>query len=194
MTIFGYARVSDEDQNYDAQIAELSAAGVDAKNIRREKASAKTAKGREELELLLEWMREGDTLIVTKLDRFARNTVDTLTLLTGLAERGIKFRSLAEPWATISNESDELMLTVMAGIAQFERKRMLARQKAGIERAKAGQERRDNGMLKYAGRPAKTDRAAILTDLAAMGATKTADKHGISRRMVYVIRDEAARA
>jgi DNA invertase Pin-like site-specific DNA recombinase len=191
MTIYGYARVSDEDQNLTQQLAELKAAGCEM--VKCEKASAKSTDGREILTTLLEFMHDGDVLIVSKLDRFARSTLDTLTLLTDLAKRGIKFKSLAEPWADTTTPAGELITTVFAGVAQFERRRMLERQHAGIKRARDGQERRDNGMLKYAGRPAKLDRAGILADLrGGMGATAVAEKHGISRRMVYVIRDKAA--
>lgn len=189
MTVYGYARVSDEEQSYEQQVNELKAAGCDM--IRQEKRSAKTMEGREQLCLLLEFMREGDTLIVSKLDRLARNTIDMLTIVEDLGRRRIKFRSLAEPWADTTSPAGELILTVMAGIAQFERKRMRERQEAGIMRARQNGERRENGMLKYAGRPQSLPRDEILADLAGgMKPASVARKHGIARTSVYNVKKE----
>jgi DNA invertase Pin-like site-specific DNA recombinase len=193
MTIYGYARVSTEDQNLDQQVAELKAAGCNM--IRHEKVSGKSTAGRDQLALLLEFMHEGDTLIVSKLDRLARNTLDMLQIITDLGARGITFKSLAESWADTTSAANKLMLHVMAGIAEFERDRMKERQRAGIDRAKANGERRDNGALKYAGRPAKLDRAAIAVDLAAgMKPAHVARKHGVSRFTVYEVKGAQAEA
>ena len=74
--------------------------------------------------------------MVTKLDRLARSTLDMLMIITRLGERGVKFVSLAEPWANTDNPAAKLMLTVMAGIAEFERGRIRERQREGIIQAK----------------------------------------------------------
>ena len=92
--------------------------------------------GREQLALLLDLIAEGHTLVVTKLDRLARSTLDMLTIITKLGERGVKFVSLAEPWANTDNPASKLMLTVMAGIAEFERGRIRERQREGNVLAK----------------------------------------------------------
>lgn len=109
MTILGYARVSTDDQSLDIQREQLRAAGC--KRIFEEKASGKSADVRAELQALLKFAEPGDTIVVTKLDRLARSTLDMLRLITGLAKRGITFKSLAEPWASTDNPAAELMLT-----------------------------------------------------------------------------------
>ena len=110
---FGYARVSSDGQDLTAQRNALHAAGCDI--IREEKVSGGSTAGREQLAILLDFIAEGDTLVVTKLDRLARSTLDMLTIITKLGERGVKFVSLAEPWANTDNPASKLMLTVMAG-------------------------------------------------------------------------------
>jgi DNA invertase Pin-like site-specific DNA recombinase len=94
MAIYGYARVSSDDQDLTIQREALNAAGC--KVIREEKISGGSREGRKELETLIAFLRPGDTLIVTKLDRLARSTLDMLTLITDLGKRGIGVRSLAE--------------------------------------------------------------------------------------------------
>ena len=132
---FGYARVSSDGQDLSAQREALRAAGCDI--IREEKVSGSSTVGREQLAILLDFMAEGDTLVVTKLDRLARSTLDMLTIITQLGERGVTFVSLAEPWANTDNPASKLMLTVMSGIAEFERGRLRERQREGIAVAKA---------------------------------------------------------
>jgi len=151
MTTFGYARVSSDDQSLDLQRASLKAAGCEM--IREEKVSGASREGRDELAVLLEFIRQGDTLIVCKLDRLARNTVDMLTIITDLGERGVAFKSLAEPWADTTSPAGKLMLTVMAGVAEFERGRIKERQREGIEAAKA------KGV--YTGGKQQVDRVAV---------------------------------
>ena len=131
---FGYARVSSDGQDLTAQRNALQAAGCDI--IREEKVSGGSTAGREQLATLLDFIAEDDMLVVTKLDRLARSTLDMLTIITKLGERGVKFVSLAEPWANTDNPASKLMLTVMAGIAEFERGRIRERQREGIVLAK----------------------------------------------------------
>lgn len=135
MTKIGYARVSSADQDNAIQVAALRAAGCTV--IRQEKASGSSTKGRTELETILDFIREGDTLVVTKLDRLSRNTIDMLGIITALGDKGVAFVSLAEPWASTDTPAGKLMLTVMAGVATFERERLKERQLEGIAKAKA---------------------------------------------------------
>jgi DNA invertase Pin-like site-specific DNA recombinase len=135
MALLGYARVSTDDQSLDIQREALRAAGC--QRLFEEKASGKAADSRDELQALLKFAEPGDTIIVTKLDRLARSTLDMLQVITSLGKRAITFKALAEPWASTDNPAAELMLTVMAGIAQFERGRLRERQAEGIARAKA---------------------------------------------------------
>lgn len=151
MTTFAYARVSTDDQDLTVQREALKAAGCEI--IREEKASGKSRSGRDQLDTLMQFIREGDTLIVTKLDRLARNTLDMLSIIQELGDRGVGFRSLAEPWADTTSPAGKLMLTVMAGVAEFERARIKERQREGIKRAKA------NGV--YKGGTVKHDPEAI---------------------------------
>ncbi len=117
-----------------AQRNALQAAACDI--IREEKVSGSSTAGREQLAILLDFIAEGDTLVVTKLDRLARSTLDMLMIITKLGERGVQFVSLAEPWANTDSPASKLMLTVMAGIAEFERGRIRERQREGIVLAK----------------------------------------------------------
>ncbi|MCV0371749.1 recombinase family protein [Filomicrobium sp.] len=130
----GYCRVSTDDQSLDIQQDQLKAAGCE--RIYEEKISGKDAGNRPELAKVLAFVREGDVIVVTKLDRLARNTLDMLTIITDLGERGVKFTSLAEPWANTDSPAAKLMLTMMAGVATFERERIRERQAEGIKRAK----------------------------------------------------------
>lgn len=130
----GYCRVSSDDQSTAIQREALEAAGCE--RIYEEQVSGANVEGRHELLKVLSFVREGDVLVVSKLDRLARNTLDMLTIITDLGDRGVKFTSLAEPWANTDSPASKLMLTMMAGVATFERERIKERQREGIERAK----------------------------------------------------------
>jgi DNA invertase Pin-like site-specific DNA recombinase len=133
MAIFGYARVSTDGQTVSAQVADLSAAG--ATKIFSETASgAKT--DRAQLAKLLRTVKAGDVLLVTRLDRLARSTRDLLNVLHTLGERGVGFRSLVDTWADTTTPHGRLMLTVLGGLAEFERELIRARTGEGRERAK----------------------------------------------------------
>src|SRR5262249_48632826 len=121
MTIYGYARVSTDGQSQSvaAQEAQLRAAGC--AKVYSEKISGKGRDGRVELAKLLKRLDKGDVLIVTRLDRLARSTRDLLNILHDLGDRGVGFKSLADAWADTTTAHGRLMLTVLAGIAEFER-------------------------------------------------------------------------
>lgn len=188
--LIGYARVSTDGQSNKQQEAELRAAGCT--RIFADKASG-ASKDRPELKRLIDFLRPGDCVVVCKLDRLGRNTLEMLEICRDIAAAEATFRSIAEPWADTTSPAGSLILTVMAGVAEFERARMRERQRAGIDRARRNGELRDNGLPKYAGRPRKKDRAAILRALeAGEGATAISNRLGCSRRFVYVVRDDAA--
>lgn len=126
MALIGYARVSTHDQSVDVQLEQLTKAGC--QRIFEERVSGKSVAGRDELHAAIKFMVPGDVLVVTKLDRLGRNTIDMLTLITDLGKRGIKFTSLAEPWANTDSPAAELILTLMVGVATFERGRSRERQ------------------------------------------------------------------
>jgi DNA invertase Pin-like site-specific DNA recombinase len=132
--IYGYARVSTDGQSLASQDAELTAAGC-VKVFAEKVSGAKT--DRVELAKVLKRIEAGDLLIVTRLDRLARSTRDLLNILHALAERGAKFKSLADPWCDTSTPQGELLVTVLAGFATFERHLIKARTDDGRQRAKA---------------------------------------------------------
>jgi DNA invertase Pin-like site-specific DNA recombinase len=116
------------------QIAELQAAGCD--RIYREKVSGAKS-DRAELGKLLKALAAGDVVIVSRLDRLARSTLDLLTILRRVTEAGAKFRSLKDPWADTTTPHGELMVTILAGIATFERHLITARTDDGRKAAQA---------------------------------------------------------
>ena len=134
MTIYGYARVSTDGQTLAAQDAALHAAGC-AKVYGEKQSGAKT--DRPELAKLLRRIEPGDVLMVTRLDRLARSTRDLLNILHTLGERSIGFKSLADAWADTTTPHGRLLLTMLAGIAEFERELIKARTGEGRARAKA---------------------------------------------------------
>ena len=135
MIIRGYARVSTTDQSFDGQIAQLKAAG--ATRVYREKISAAT-RDRPQLKKMLRELQPGDVVLVTRLDRLARSTLDMLTIITkDIAGKGANFRSMHETWADSTTMHGKLMMTMMAGIAEFERELIKVRCEDGRQRAKA---------------------------------------------------------
>jgi DNA invertase Pin-like site-specific DNA recombinase len=135
MTVYGYARVSTDGQSVAAQEAQLLAAGC--AKLFSEKISGKAMDGRAELAKVIKRLDKGDVLMVTRLDRLARSTRDLLNILHELAQRGVGFKSLLDPWCDTTTAHGELMLTLLAGFATFERRLILARTDEGRKRAKA---------------------------------------------------------
>jgi DNA invertase Pin-like site-specific DNA recombinase len=134
MATFGYARVSTDGQSLEAQVRELKAAG--AERIYREKMSG-AIRDRAQLRRVMAALEKGDVLLVTRLDRLARSTRDLLNTLASIAEKGAGFRSLRDTWADTTTPHGRLMLTVLAGLAEFERELIRTRTGEGRERAKA---------------------------------------------------------
>jgi DNA invertase Pin-like site-specific DNA recombinase len=132
MTMFGYARVSTRDQDFIAQVAELMAAGC--AKVYREKASG-AKKDRAELAKVISKLETGDVLVVCRLDRLARSTRDLLNIMEALTQRGAGFKSLRDAWADTTSPHGRLMLTVLGGLAEFERELIRARTGEGRKRA-----------------------------------------------------------
>ena len=124
MTIYGYARVSTADQTLASQDAQLHQAGC-AKVYAEKVSGAKT--DRAELAKLIKRLEPGDVLMVTRLDRLARSTRDLLNILDTIAKAGAGFKSLADHWADTTTPHGRLMLTVLGGLAEFERELIKAR-------------------------------------------------------------------
>ena len=124
--------MSTRDQDLASQIAELQASGCG--NIFKEKASdAKT--DRPELAKVIRRLEHGDVLVVTRLDRLARSTRDLLNILDAVAKAGAGFKSLKDTWADTTTSHGRLMLTVLGGLAEFERELIRARTDDGRKRA-----------------------------------------------------------
>lgn len=134
MTVYGYARVSTEGQTLAGQEAALREAG--AAKVFAEKVSG-AATNRKALGRALAGLEPGDILLVTRLDRLARSTRDLLNILAAIGEAGAGFRSLADAWADTTTAHGRLMLTVLGGLAEFERDLIRARTSEGRTRAKA---------------------------------------------------------
>jgi DNA invertase Pin-like site-specific DNA recombinase len=132
--IFGYARVSTDGQTLEAQVEALTAAGVG--KVFQEKASGART-DRPHLAKMLASLKSGDTVLVTRLDRLARSTRDLLNALDQVSKAGAGFRSLADTWADTTTPHGRLMLTVLGGLAEFERELIQSRTSEGRSRAKA---------------------------------------------------------
>jgi DNA invertase Pin-like site-specific DNA recombinase len=130
--IIGYARVSTDDQSLDSQTDALSAAG--AEKVFADKISG-SRRARPELDRLLEQLRDGDVVTVTKYDRLARSLKDLLEIVEAIRERGAGFRSLAEDIDT-TTPAGRLVFHVFASIAQFERERISERTREGLASAR----------------------------------------------------------
>jgi DNA invertase Pin-like site-specific DNA recombinase len=135
MANIGYARVSSTDQDFEGQVERLKAAGCE--RIFREKASGKSTNGRHELSKAMRSLKPSDVLVTVKLDRLARSIRDLLHLLDEVKAAGARFRALDDPWCDTTTPQGELILTVMGGLAEFERKLIRQRCDEGIKRAKA---------------------------------------------------------
>jgi DNA invertase Pin-like site-specific DNA recombinase len=133
MTAYGYARVSTNGQDLSSQETELLAAGC-AKVFKEKVSGAKT--DRAELAKVIRRLEPGDVLVVTRLDRLARSTRDLLNVLAAIGEREAGFRSLKDTWADTTTAHGRLMLTVLGGLAEFERELIRARTGEGRKRAK----------------------------------------------------------
>jgi len=129
---FAYARVSTKDQNLSLQLDALKTQNCD--EYISEKISSRH-KERPEWESLLQQLRAGDTLVVYKLDRIARSTTELLRIVEDFQKRDIALKSLQEPWADTTSAVGKLIITVMAGIAEFERDLIRQRSQDGREAA-----------------------------------------------------------
>lgn len=178
--LVGYARTSTTDQKagLEAQLRDLSAVGCT--KVFREELSSVAAK-RPELERTLDYLRDGDTLIVTRLDRLARSVADLVDITATLRAKSVALRILAMSLDT-ATPTGKLMLNLLGSIAEFERELMLERQREGIAKAKA------EG--KYKGRaPTAQRKAAEVIRLKAEGKTgdAIAEELGIGRASVFRI-------
>lgn len=178
MSVIGYARTSTTEQNIEPQVEALRVAGCD--RIYQEQKSGVDA-SRQELASMIDYCREGDVIVCTKLDRIGRSTKDVLSIVERLQAKGVAFRCLNINLDT-STATGKMMLTIIAAVATFEREIMLERQREGIQAAKV------KGL--YKGRKATAmGKSNDVNALLAEGMTKqaVADRLGIGVASVYRI-------
>lgn len=177
MATYGYARVSTTDQDLEVQIEALKAAGCDV--VRSEKVSGSTRDGRSELATLMEFLRDGDTLIVTRVDRLARSIGDLQDIVRELRSKGVSLKATLQPIDT-STAAGKAFLDMLGVFAEFETNLRRERQMEGIEKAKA------RGV--YKGRKPSIDPSRV-NELReqGFGATEIAQRLGIGRASVYRI-------
>lgn len=151
MARIGYARVSTTDQDLQVQIDRLRSEGCQI--IRSEKVSGGSREGRTELATVIEFLREGDELVVTRLDRLGRDTRDVLNIVHDCQQRRA-FVTVLDPHVSTRGEMGHVILTVLGMVAQMERRFIKERQREGIDRAKAsgiyrgGKPRLDYGLIR----------------------------------------------
>lgn len=171
---YGYARVSSDDQDLSIQIEALEAAGCE---VRKEKASGTKLDGRSELQLLMEFMRAGDELYVTRIDRLARSIADLQNIVVRLKEKGVALKATEQPIDT-STAAGKAFLDMLGVFAEFETNLRRERQMDGIAKAKA------RGVYKGRKRSVDVERVRSLKE-AGMGAVAIAREMGIGRASVY---------
>jgi DNA invertase Pin-like site-specific DNA recombinase len=180
VTIIGYARVSTTDQDLSIQRATLKAAGCEV--IRAEKRSGTTTKGRDELKTVLDFLRDGDVLMVTRIDRLARSIGDLQDIVRAVRARGAVLKATEQPIDT-STAAGKCFLDMLGVFAEFETNLRRERQLEGIAKAKAA------GV--YKGRPASIE-AARVRELKAqgLGPSEIARILKIGRASVYRVLSE----
>jgi DNA invertase Pin-like site-specific DNA recombinase len=176
MTKIGYARVSTTDQDTAIQVAALRAAGCDV--VREEKASGATTAGRTELATVLDFLRAGDVLVVTRIDRLARSIGDLQTIVRTIRDKGAALQA-TEQQVDTSTAAGKAFLDMLGVFAEFETNLRRERQLEGIAKAKA------EGV--YKGRKPSIDPAAVrrLRVEEKLGPTAIAQRLGIGRASVY---------
>lgn len=176
MALYGYARVSSNDQDFTLQEQALRAAGCEV--IRAEKVTGTSRTGRTELQVLLDFLRSGDTLVVTRIDRLARSIKDLQDIVFTLKEQGVTLKATEQPIDTRS-AAGKAFLDMLGVFAEFETNLRRERQIEGIAAAKA------RGV--YRGRKPSVDTAEIkrLRNGEKLGATEIARRLGIGRATVY---------
>jgi DNA invertase Pin-like site-specific DNA recombinase len=175
MAIYGYARVSTTDQDLTIQQEALEKAGCEI--IRAEKVSGTSTQGRDELNTLLEFLRDGDELVVTRVDRLARSVLDLQTIVRDIKLKGVHLRATEQPIDT-STPAGKCFLDMLGVFAEFETNLRRERQMEGIAKAK------ERGV--YKGRKPSVDKTQIIElHKSGMGATAITKELNISRATVY---------
>lgn len=182
MAIIGYARVSSTGQSLEVQAEQLRAAGCT--KIFEEKVSGTSQHGRAQLAVALDFVREGDVFLVTRLDRLARSMTDLREIVDRLIAKKVEFRAIQQGAIDTSSSGGRLMLNMLAAVAEFEGDLRRERQREGIDKAKA------EG--RYKGRPKSIDADEVRRLLSSgLGATAVAKALGVGRASVYRVAGNA---
>lgn len=183
MAVVGYARVSSAGQSLDIQLEQLQEAGCE--KVFAEKRSGRTAGDREELTRALEYVREDDVFIVTRLDRLARSMVDLRNIVDRLTAKSVGFRALQQGAIDTTRSEGRLMLNMLGSFAEFEADLRKERQEEGIAKAK------ERGV--YTGRPPSVDGSEVRALLAeGVGPSEVAKRLKIGRATVYRLKAAGA--
>jgi DNA invertase Pin-like site-specific DNA recombinase len=184
MAVYGYARASTTGQDVSIQEAALQATGC--KVIRSEKASGASREGRAELAMLIDFLREGDTLMVTRVDRLARSIMDLQNIVHELKTNGIALKATEQPIDT-STAAGKAFLDMLGVFAEFETNLRRERQMEGIAAAKL------RGVYKGRKPVVNPVEVARLVEDEKLGMTAIAKRLGVTRQSVYrVLRKHAA--
>lgn len=183
MATIGYARVSSTGQSLEVQVEQLRAAGCT--KIFEEKVSGTSQHGRAQLALALDYVREGDDFLVTRLDRLARSMTDLREIVDRLIAKKVEFKAIQQGAIDTSSSGGRLMLNMLAAVAEFEGDLRRERQREGIIKAKAAG--------RYQGRPKSIDANEVRRLLATgMGPTAVAKSLGVGRASVYRVSQDQA--
>ncbi|ENJ8539129.1 TPA: recombinase family protein [Raoultella ornithinolytica] len=182
MAVIGYARVSTDEQTVENQRQQLAVYNVERWFIDEGISGTKEALKRDGFGTLMNYVREGDTVVCVAIDRIGRNTIDVLSTVEALKTKGVKLISNREGF-DLSTPAGEAMLTIMAALAKLELATLAERRAAGIKRAQAAG--------KHCGRPAKSDSATV-TGLFNAGKTwrEIAEITGLSKASIYRLRSQ----
>ena len=172
---YGYARVSSVGQDLTIQVQTLKNAGCDV--VREEKLSGTSLNGRTELQTLMEFMRDGDELVVTRIDRLARSIRDLQNLVHELKNRGVTLSATEQPIDT-KTSAGKAFLDMLGVFSEFETNLRKERQMEGVRKAK------ERGVYKGRGRTIDVTKILELKH-SGMGATKISNELGITRQSVY---------
>lgn len=181
MATIGYGRVSSTGQSLEVQAEQLRVAGCT--KLFEEKVSGTSQQGRVQLAAALDYVREGDTFVVTRLDRLARSMSDLRDIVDRLQAKGVEFKAIQQGAIDTSTSGGRLMLNMLAAVAEFETDLRKERQMEGIQKAKS--------QGRYQGRPKSIDPQQVAQMLAAgLGPTEVARTLGIGRASVYRVKGE----
>lgn len=200
MSLVGYIRVSDKDQNLARQLEAMEKVGVD--KLFQESVSGKNEKDRLEFNKMMDYLREDDTLVIKSIDRFGRNYDDIKRSIQDVKDKGVKLHSIDEEYLnfdTGDEAMDKMMfdqvINLLAFVAQNEREKIKERQSEGIALAKKRGVYKDNGAVKKYS-PTGTEKEkyfAIVEDLKQnRPIAQIAKDRGVSRPTIYNIKDELA--